>query len=448
MKIIVESSKVVKPAASGNRRGAPIDEDVVPLTVFDKVNFDQYISGIIFFGPSAPPNATLEVGLAEVLAHYREWAGRFGIDATGSRVILLTNAGARFVEAVADVALATLMPLEPALALEGLYPIGDSAKELLLVQVTRFPCGSLAVGYAVHHAVGDGRATSNFLVSWGQATRGAAINPIPLHDRVSMFVPRDPPRVEFDHRNIEFKRPCHHGGDNVPDGGGEVVVVHRVSFSQEVVLELKSRSSTATGRPYSTVQCVVAHLWRCITKARALDSSTVTKIHLAVNGYARMRIPKAYMGNLVLWAQPTTTAGELAARPLWHTVELVSRAVGLVDECYFRSFIDFASSGIVEKEGLVPAADAAVVVLSPDIAVYSMLGFPIYGIDFGGGRPFLHLPSCIPEEGVVFIAPSSSGDGGIDAYVSLFNNAMRAFKSCCYSLPVVNSGLRDLAAKL
>ncbi|CAL4980544.1 unnamed protein product [Urochloa decumbens] len=304
----------LEPSRGGVWAAFPADPGLPKrsLTVFDKVNFDEHILAINFFSPPAPPNAALEAGLAEALAHYRERAGRIGIDATGNRVILLTDAGARFVEAVADVTLDTLMPLEPAPALARLRPSGDGAMELLLVQVTRFPCGGLAVGYAMHHAVGDGRATSNFLVSWGQATRGAAISPVPVHDRVSIL------------RNLVI------GSTNATSG----------------------RLST-------------------------------------------LRAP-----------------------------------------------------GAVEKEGLVPATDAAEVVLCPDVAVYSQLGFPVYDMDFGGGRPFLHMPSYMPEEGVVFMVPSSSGDGGIDAYVSLFSNAMHVFKSCCYSLPVVNTGLRGSVARL
>ncbi|TVU24295.1 hypothetical protein EJB05_26719, partial [Eragrostis curvula] len=38
---------------------------------------------------------------------------------------------------------------------------------------------------------------------------------------------------------------------------------------------------------------------------------------------------------------------------------------------YFRSFVDFASSGAVEEKGLVPTADEAKVVLSPYVEVYT-----------------------------------------------------------------------------
>ena len=52
-------------------------------------------------------------------------------------------------------------------------------------------------------------------------------------------------------------------------------------------------------------------------------------------------------------------------------MELISEGVARVDDGYFRSFIDFASSGAVEEEGLVPAADLRKTVHSPDVEVYS-----------------------------------------------------------------------------
>ena len=93
-----------------------------------------------------------------------------------------------------------------------------------------------------------------------------------------------------------------------------------------------------------------------------------------MDGRARMRrprVPDGYAGNVVLWARPAATAGELVSRPLRFAVELLSREVARVDDGYFRSFIDFASSGAVEEEGLVPAADLRKTVHSPDVEVYS-----------------------------------------------------------------------------
>ncbi|KAG2558720.1 agmatine coumaroyltransferase-2-like [Panicum virgatum] len=451
MKITVQSSKAIRPARGGAGGGAPSTaaDAAIPLTVFDKANYDLYISGINFFRPPAPPNAALAAGLARALAEYREWAGRLGADAADRRAILLTDAGARLVEATADVALGAVMPMEPAPEVLGLHPDGDGAEELLLVQLTRFACGSLAVGHTMHHPVADGRAACNFLLAWGQATRGAAFDPAPAHGRASLFVPRDPPRVAFEHRGVEFKPPPARGESpggrrDVAGCGGDEVVVRRVRFGQEFVAELRSRASAGAPRPYSTLQCVAAHLWRCITAARGLEAREVTRLCVAVDGRARMRcprVPDGYAGNVVLWARPAATAGELVSRPLRFAVELLSREVARVDDGYFRSFIDFASSGAVEEERLVPAADAAETVYSPDVEVDSLLHAPFYDLDFGGGPPFFFMPGYLPVEGSVFVVRSFSGDRSVDAYVPLFSRAMDTFTKCCYSLEMADARL-------
>ncbi|CAL4986649.1 unnamed protein product [Urochloa decumbens] len=435
MKITVLSSKAIKPSYGG--AGAPSAlAAAIPLTVFDKVNYDLYISGINLFRPPSPPNAVLAAGLPRALAEYREWAGRLGVDAAGRRTILLTDAGARFVEATADVSLDAIMPIEPSPAVLGLHPSGVGAEELLLVQVTRFACGSLAVGHTMHHAVADGRAACNFLLAWGQATRGVAFDPVPNHDRdVPAFLPRQPPLVTFQHRGVEFIKPSRGEENNKPGRRGEEVVVKRVRFSREFVAELRSRaSSPAVARPYSAFQCVAAHLWRSVTKARRLDAREVTTLSVAVDGRVRIRRPplaEGYTGNAVLWARPSVAAGELVSRPLAFAVELVSRAVARVDDGYFRSFVDFASSGAVEAEGLVPAADAAETVYCPDVEVDSLLHAPFYDMDFGRGPPFFFMPSYLPVEGSVLVVRSFAGDRSVDAYVPLFRRDMETFDKCC-----------------
>lgn len=396
MKITVHSSKAVKPEYGACGVAPGCTADVVPLTVLDKANFDTYISVIYAFHAPAPPNAVLEAGLGRALVDYREWAGRLGVDASD-----------------------------------------DGPEELMLIQVTRFACGSLVVGFTTQHIVSDGRSTGNFFVAWSQATRGAAIDPVPVHDRASFFHPREPLHVEYEHRGVEFK-PYEKAHDVVcgADGDEDEVVVNKVHFSREFISKLKAQASAGAPRPCSTLQCVVAHLWRSMTMARGLDGGETTSVAIAVDGRARMspQVPDGYTGNVILWARPTTTAGELVTRPVKHAVELISREVARINDGYFKSFIDFANSGAVEKERLVATADAADMVLSPNIEVDSWLRIPFYDMDFGGGRPFFFMPSYLPVEGLLILLPSFLGDGSVDAYVPLFSRDMNTFKNCCYSL--------------
>ncbi|KAF8654989.1 hypothetical protein HU200_061423 [Digitaria exilis] len=440
MKITVLSSKAVKPHY-GDDGDAPATTTVVPLTVFDLISYSDYMFGIHAFHPPSPPNAALEAGLARALAEFREWAGRLHVDPTTSRRgILLNDAGVRFIEATAgDATLDADMALRPTPEVRRFHPSAAATEELMLVQVTRFACGSTVVGHAMHHAVGDGFAIARFLVAWGQATRGVPIHPVPVHDRASLFLPRHPPRVEFEHRGAEFikvpsdkKKNDEKGKENMRnhagDGEDDEVVIEQVRFTREFISELKSRaSSTGTTRPYSTTQCLAAHLWRCVTKARGLDGDHATRLHLAVNGRARVRsspgVPEGYTGNAVLWAHPATTAGELLSEPLGHVAELIRVEVARVDDAYFRSFIDFASSGVVEEERLVPPlADPEAAVLGADVAVYCLLRVPFYDVDFGGGQQFLYTPGYYPAEGVVYILPT------VEAHVAVFRRAVETFK--------------------
>ncbi|WVZ50546.1 hypothetical protein U9M48_001788 [Paspalum notatum var. saurae] len=163
-----------------------------------------------------------------------------------------------------------------------------------------------------------------------------------------------------------------------------------------------------------------------------------TRVRIAVNGRKRMRrprVPEGYTGSVVLWAWPATTARELLCRPLRHAVELISREVARIDGAYFRSFVDFASSGAVEEEGLVPTADdAAEAPPHTGIDVDSLLTIPFTGLDFGCGPHFFFRPGCgpAPVAGAIYVLKSFEGDGSVDAYVPLFSRAMDAFKKCCY----------------
>jgi shikimate O-hydroxycinnamoyltransferase len=435
MKITIKSSRVVKPTYNGD---APSTHRHVSLSVFDKVTFNAHIAVIYAFNPPTPSNIDIEKGLSKVLAEYHEWAGRLGEDADGNSIILLNDQGVRFVEATTDTKLRNVFPSKPTKEIQNLHPSLYDVEELVQVQLTRFACGSLVVGFTSHHLVADGHATCNFLVAWGLATRGLAIDPIPLHTRDILFEPRDPPLIQYDHHNIEYMNNKYNKTMSVPtdESNEEEIIIYKVHFTKEFINKLRLKASIGVQKPYSRFETTLAHLWRVITKARGLPGHEMTSIRISVNGRMRMdpKVPNEYFGNLVLWAFPSTKVRNLINRPLRYAAELIRAEVAKVNGNYFKSFIDFASSDIISKEGLVTTAVMNKKVLSPHLEVDSWLTFPFFDLDFGTGSPFYFMPTYFATEGMLFLLPSYLGDGSIDAVVPLFSENIDSFKMCCYSL--------------
>ncbi|XP_065858902.1 agmatine hydroxycinnamoyltransferase 1-like [Euphorbia lathyris] len=427
MNVKIESTKIIKPILESPHE-FPAS---IPLSVFDKVTYNTHMAVIYAYRPPTPPNETIQLALQTALSEYREWAGRLGQNDNGDALILLNGQGVKFVEATADIKLDQLMPLKPSPVLLSLHPSLKDVEEIAQVQLTRFTCGSLVVGFTSNHLVADGHSTSNFLVAWGKASRGLKIDPLPIHDG-TIFTPREPPVFEFDHRGVEFKSK-NLVNDNVFE---DDIVVHKVHFTRDFISKLKARASASlNNKSYSTFESVVAHLWRKITKARGLGGLEKTHVRISANGRMRMnpKVPNEYFGNLVLWAFPTARVKDLVCEPVSYAAKLIHDAVTNVNDSYFKSFIDFATHK-VEEEDLVPTTEMNKSVLCPNLEVDSWLRFPFYELDFGGGSPYVFMPSYFPIEGMMFLTPSFIGDGSIDAFVPLFHDNLTMFKHIVYVL--------------
>ncbi|KAJ1270807.1 hypothetical protein BS78_06G079400 [Paspalum vaginatum] len=437
MEVKVMSSRLVKPSYPA---GAPRPDTTehVPCSVFDRITYHIQMAIVFAFSPPGPSVAEIERGLAAVLAVYRPFAGQVRWGPDGAPGVLLNDHGARLIEASVDAHLADVAPAKPSPAMQQLHPgLDGEIEEVVQVQLTRFACRSLAVGFTSNHAVADGHATSNFLVAWGRAVRGIPIGAPPPHYHQGLFAPQDPPRVEFEHRGVEYYRQTPAASPH-PEAHGESrhdIVIHKAHFTKDFIAALRAEASEGRGRPFSRFETIVAHVWRAMTRARGLrDHAQASTIRISVDGRPRFAAPPGYFGNLVLWAFPRTTVGDLLRQPLAHAAQAIHDAVERVDGAYFQSFVDFASSGAVEEEGLETTAVLTRDVLCPDLDMDSWLTFPFQELDLGTGGPTYVMPPYFPTEGMFFLVPSCLGDGSVDAFVAVFKHHLEAFEQeqfCC-----------------
>uniref|UniRef100_A0A0D3GJL8 Uncharacterized protein n=1 Tax=Oryza barthii TaxID=65489 RepID=A0A0D3GJL8_9ORYZ len=146
------------------------------------------------------------------------------------------------------------------------------------------------------HRITDGQATVSFLVAWGLATRrlpvGVAAPPLPVSDRATRFMPRDPPR------------------DGVQGAAAGLIGAPAV---------VPRRRGSAPAKPPLPPP-----------PPRSASLSTAVPTGPA------------------LWVFPRCDAGKLITCLAHHAAKLIHRTVAGIDDVYFRSFIDFASSGAVE----------------------------------------------------------------------------------------------------
>ncbi|KAL9240914.1 hypothetical protein vseg_015080 [Gypsophila vaccaria] len=137
--------------------------------------------------PSSKPfldTSILKKSLEKALVPFYTMAGRLQINKSNGRYEIDCNVdGALFIEAESICDLTDLgNETKPNTELKNkLFPTCDYSKglswiPLLMVQLTRFKCGGVCLGFAQHHHVADGSSHVLFINSWARLAKGLDIN--------------------------------------------------------------------------------------------------------------------------------------------------------------------------------------------------------------------------------------------------------------------------------
>ncbi|KAI3842301.1 hypothetical protein MKW98_026091 [Papaver atlanticum] len=406
--------------------------EIITLTIFDKVTHDCHVGFYLVFRPPMPPNEVLKDALSKVLVHYPHLAGRFIVDNLGRACIILNNAGVRITETYFPTILVEQLPFDTSKDSSHLLPPVKGVKELCQIQLNRYACGGLVLGFTFHHRVADGQSLGCFFLSWSRLARGFDIDLVPYHDRYAVSQPRNPPRVEFDHGSIEFKKTTINL-DTTPMISSSSLETVIVNYSVEFINKLKVMVNNNLDERYSSFACLLSHVWKKVTQVRGLGLEESSQVRIAVNGRTRISepaVPMEYFGNLVLWAYPTLKVKELLNESQGYIAQVIHDEVNRVNGRYFKSFIDF---GAVEYQGgelqeTIPELGST---LCPNLEVDSWLGFPVHDIDFGSGSPCAIVPPNSPFEGMVVFIPA---DGRVYVKLTLFAKHVSLFNKIAHSI--------------
>ena len=235
---------------------------------------------------------------------------------------------------VADVAASLYIPrvVWSFFSLDGLVGADAVAgsRPVLAAQVTELADG-VFVAMSLSHAVADGTAFWHLFNTWSEMSRSGGADaemftPPPVLERWfpdACPVPVPLPFAKLEHMIRRFDCPP------VEEG-----FFH---FSAESIKKLKSRanaevasagvgSATSTAT-LSSLQSLLAHVWRSVSRARRLSPVEETTYTVLVGCRGRVkRVPRTYAGNAVVRATARSTTSEILERGLVWTAVAVNEA--------------------------------------------------------------------------------------------------------------------------
>ncbi|KAJ6810824.1 putative uncharacterized acetyltransferase [Iris pallida] len=270
--VIILSKHIIRPSHRANQGGGGAKNGrTIHLNAFDltMICLSYIQKGILFQNPTAQPMqviiSSLLSSFTAAIDHFFPLAGRLRAtaahddDNTSSSLSIsleCNNQGAEFVHAaalsvtVSDLLAPYLIPtiVHSFFPLNGLLNHEGLDKPLLAAQVTELADG-LFVAISLNHVVADGTTFWHFFNTWSEICRSGTNNSCP-----------PPYRLPF--RQVQdLVRPV-----QLPS-----VQECFLHFSAESVAKLKSRANTEMGtNRISSLQSLLAHVWRSVTRARGL----------------------------------------------------------------------------------------------------------------------------------------------------------------------------------
>uniref|UniRef100_A0A0D9X5A3 Acyl-[acyl-carrier-protein] desaturase n=1 Tax=Leersia perrieri TaxID=77586 RepID=A0A0D9X5A3_9ORYZ len=341
----------------------------------------------------------LASSFARALGRFYPFAGRLAMDEHGAYIsvsLRCSNAGAEFVHATApDVAAASphVIPrvVWSLFQLNGLVnaDAAFSSLPILAAQVTELADG-VFVGVSLNHVAGDGTNFWEFMNTWSAFNRNSP-SPSPPPLIINRFFPNTcPVPIPLPFSNLE--QAIHQQREISNTSPPTLLQECFFHFSAASVRNLKSKANAEMHRDVATknspmissLQAVLAHAWRAVSRARGLAARhDETSYTMAIGCRGRvLRGVDYYLGNAVVPGVARANAGEIEARGIGWTAWRLNRLVASFDDG--DGMIEAAAAWARRPEFFSLARRMRG---GTAVNTGSSPRFDVFGNDFGWGSP-------------------------------------------------------------
>ncbi|XP_022149785.1 malonyl-coenzyme:anthocyanin 5-O-glucoside-6'''-O-malonyltransferase-like isoform X2 [Momordica charantia] len=429
---ILEVCRVVPPPDSYSSSPATLSPTFFDLLWLrfppvQRLYFYQISHKSIFFQTIVPK---LKSSLSLILQHYAPLAGNFiwpqhsykpTIQAAPGNGVLFTVA-----ESDADFYHLSSNNLRETIEYDPLlpeFPSSDDQTVVMTLQVTVFQTGGFCIGISTHHALLDGRTSTEFMKSWARMCKLDRTSPssssptaelTPFYDRTMI---KDSKGLEVIYLNawLNLKGP-NNRSLMIWDAKAPPESVRATFQLTPKNLQNLKRLSAITN--FSTFTLTTALTWICLAKA---EDSSNSKISLVLNVDARARLeppmPAGYFGNCIVGrivvADRESLVGEDGVRIAAEAINGATKNLHSAD-----TLLDGAEQCISWLDTINTAGDKMV-------GVAGSPRFEVYSVDFGWGKPRKVEMASIDKTGAICL--SDSPNGGVEICLVRQRDIMERF---------------------
>ncbi|XAR64050.1 Quinate O-hydroxycinnamoyltransferase [Bertholletia excelsa] len=333
--------------------------------------------------------------------------------------------GARFIHAAVDLSISDILsPLDVPSVVQSFFDHHKAVNHdghiapLLTVQITELLDG-IFIGCSINHMLVDGTSHWHFVNTWSkifkEEGKSVPISRLPIHQR---WFP--------DGYGPILNLPFTHHDQFVTRYEAPPLRERFFHFSSKAIARIKSKANAeCNSTNISSLQALLAVIWRCVTRVRRLSYDQQTSCKLAINNRSRLvpPLPAEYFGNYIQAVKGTATAGELLTHNLGWAASLLHRAVVEHDDTAIRRWVH----SWVESPSIIQLSQFSI---PCDIVVGSSPRFDVYGNEFGMGRAAAVLSGHANKfDGKVILYPGPEGGGSMDLEVCLSPESMVAIQS-------------------
>ncbi|XP_031122495.1 salutaridinol 7-O-acetyltransferase-like [Ipomoea triloba] len=442
MKVEIRSKEIVRPSSP-----TPQSLKSYKFSFLDQLALNVRIPFVFFYDSSSGAYShdhintidELKKSLSKTLSLMYPLAGRVKEDKV---TIECNDEGVEFI--VADVVeimscllenpeMEKIRQLSPSAKVYEPQPVG---KVLLAVQVNRFSCGGIAIGFFVSHAILDGSTLAKFLEIWASFNRGLFNNGgigsgfISNHSTI-LF----PPLTD----TSALERSVKMAAEAIQQEEKHMVVKRFVIPANAIAQlreELICKENNKGLRWPSRTEAITALVWAAVINATPPTQTVPLSCMVDLRGRMEPPLPPNCLGNLTYGA----TAHCEAAK---HGSAVVT-AAQLVEKIRdsLRAVNDGAARKMYGEGGLLRAAfvrghEMARKKDSSTTTLYtsSLCRMPYYEVDFGWGTPRL-VVNMVKNFMVLFLDASN---GGVEVWMGLPKQLMHTLTQDQHFLAYVSA---------